>query len=79
MKKILLSALKRKESAVICGIAAPKKLKKRLEEMGMTKGVKISCALESPFGGAKAYEIRGTKIAVGKKEGEKILAEMENG
>lgn len=78
MKKTILSALKLDESAAVSGIFAPKRLKNRLGEMGMTRGTKVTCILEAPFGGTKAYIIRGTRVAIGKEEAEKIFVVMEN-
>ncbi len=39
-------------------------IRRRLLDMGLTKGAKIICLYQSPFGDPRAYLIRGAVIAL---------------
>ena len=59
-----LSALRKGEWGYVAGLAAEENMKKRLMDLGFTKGAKIRCLLLSHFSGMRAYEVRGSVIAL---------------
>lgn len=47
-------------------------IKRRLLDMGLVKGTKITPVLVSPSKDPRAFEVRGTIIAIRKEDAEKI-------
>ena len=47
-------------------------LYRRLLDIGLTKGTKVTCLYESPSGDPRAYLIRGAVIALRSEESNKI-------
>ena len=68
-----LSKLKRGESAFIESINTEPSMYRRLLDLGLTKGIKITCLMTSPFGDPKAYLIRGTVIGLRNKDAKNII------
>ena len=64
MKIISLNELKINESAIIHHIDNKSNLKRRLEDIGITKGSIIKYEFSSPFKDPKAYLIKGCTIAI---------------
>lgn len=60
------------ESALIDENFVSGSLRRRLLDLGLVKGTKIICILESPQKDPKAYYVRGSVIALRKSEAEKI-------
>ena len=50
--------------------------KRRLRDMGLIEGTRISCVLRSPLGDPTAYEVRGALIAIRKEDSESIYVEV---
>lgn len=49
---------------------------KRLCDLGLVKGTKVSCVLKSPLGDPKAYRFRESVIAIRKTDAKKIQVEV---
>ena len=73
MKIISLDKLKINEKGIIDNINSKLELKRRLEDLGMTKGTIIKCELESPFKDPKAYLVKGCIIAIRDEDAKKIM------
>jgi len=84
-KRILpLTALKNGETAIIVSIDSPSEkeqgrwgLKKRLMDMGLTPGTKITVVKSAPFHGPIEIIVRDTRLALGRGIAERILVEVE--
>lgn len=50
-------------------------IRRRLLDVGLTQGTIVTCIGKSPFGDPSAYFIRGTKIAIRKKDAHGIVLE----
>ncbi len=72
-----LNELNLKETGEILEIKCEENVKRRLLDLGMVKGTKISPVLKSPSGDPKAFDIRGTLIAI--REDDTKLIEIERG
>ncbi len=59
-----LSALARGRSAYISRVAGPGDMARRITELGLLPGTRISCELVSPAGDPAAYRVRGALIAL---------------
>lgn len=70
-----LSELKRGENARIIKIGKIGELKKRLSDMGVTSGETIIFERNAPLGDPQEFYIKGTNIAIRKKDAENILIE----
>ena len=60
----LLSTLKVGERGIIKRVSPNCALYRRLLDLGLVPGTKISCVLKSPMGDPAAYFVRGTLIAI---------------
>lgn len=49
---------------------------KRLQDLGLLEGTKVTCVGESPLGDPKAFDIRGTVAAVRKKDAQAVTVEI---
>ncbi len=67
-----LSELKLNTKATILDINCKENIKRRLLDLGMVKGTKIKPVFISPSGDPKAFEVRGTLIAIREEDTEKI-------
>ncbi|AEV28874.1 Fe2+ transport system protein A [Sphaerochaeta pleomorpha str. Grapes] len=56
------------QSAAIGSINAPKQLKRRLMDMGFTKGVNVSVVKLAPMGDPMEVELRGYNLCLRKAE-----------
>jgi len=74
---MLLSDLKKNETAIIKKISANDELKKRLYSFGISKGAKIK--IEAISAGNKVYEVNvdDTLVAIRKEEANCIEVEYE--
>ena len=59
-----LSSLTPGESGIVEGIAHTSKIKRRLLDLGIIPGTKVSCVIKSPLGDPTAYFVRGALIAL---------------
>ncbi len=68
-----LSALKTGERAVVKELLSEGSLRRRFLDMGLSSGTEIYCSGKSPLGDPSAYIVRGTKIAVRRRDAEQII------
>ena len=69
---ISLNELDLKEKGVIKEITCDDNIKRRLLDLGLIEGTNIELVLVSPFKDPKAYEVRGTTIALREEDAKKI-------
>lgn len=67
-----LSSLKCGEGGYISSLNINGEMRRRLQDIGFSKGEYVSCFGVSPLGDPKAYLVRNALIAVRQKEAEKI-------
>lgn len=48
-------------------------MRRRLQDIGLVKGTKVTCIQRSPFGDPTAYLIRGAVIAIRAEDSSNIL------
>ncbi len=70
-----LTELSRGEEGKIVKIGKIGELKKRLSDMGVTSGEVIKFERNAPLGDPQEYNIKGTNIAIRKKDAENIIIE----
>ncbi len=70
-----LDQLKLNEYGIVKAIQCDSNIKRRLLDMGLIKGTKIKPVLVSPSKDPRAFEIRGTLIAIRKEDAIKIEIE----
>lgn len=68
-----LSELKVGERALIVGVTEGHPLFERLLDLGWTEGTPIRCVQVSPLGDPKAYAIRGSVIALRRRDSDGVL------
>ncbi len=71
-----LSHLKIGEKAVLKKIDEDLEIKKRLLDIGFTKGSMIECVMKSSFHGPVAFSIKNTLIALRECDSKKIEVEV---
>lgn len=59
-----LSSLTPGECGIVESIAHKSKIKRRLLDLGIIPGTKVSCVIKSPLGDPTAYFVRGALIAL---------------
>ena len=67
-----LNSLKINEKAEIQDIYCAENIKRRMLDLGIVKGTPIKAILKSPSGNPKAYEVRGSVIAIRSEDAENI-------
>lgn len=60
-------------NATIDSLSSAGALRRRLLDLGLTPGSKVTCLYEAPSGNPKAYLIRGTVIAIRNQDASKII------
>ncbi|HIE14725.1 TPA: ferrous iron transport protein A [Candidatus Bathyarchaeota archaeon] len=84
--EIPLTALKNGESGVITSVKVGLKgggggrgwgLRKRLMDMGLTPGTRITVIKSAPFGGPVEILVRGSRLALGRGMAERIYVEID--
>lgn len=70
-----LCALRVGQSAVIKEISPNCAIRQRLLDLGLIKDTRVRCLFKSPFGGMKAYRIRGATIAIRDKDCVDVVTE----
>lgn len=60
------------ETVRICKLHAKGTIRRRLLDIGLTKGAKATCLYQSPAGDPKAYLIRGAVIALRSEQSRQI-------
>lgn len=69
---INLTQLPLNENGIIKDVKCEGNIKRRLLDMGLVKGTKITPVLVSPSKDPRAFEVRGTIIAIRKEDAENI-------
>ena len=81
-----LTALKNGESGIITSIKAGRGrgrggrdwgFKKRLMDMGLTPGTRITVVRSAPFHGPLEVSVRGSRLALGRGMAERIFVEIK--
>ena len=72
MKKISLDKLPLNENGYIIDLKSEGALRRRMLDLGLVKNTKIKPIFISPSGDPRAYEVRGTVIAIRKKDAKLI-------
>ena len=72
MEKILLSSLPMNTSGKVINLNCNGNIKRRLLDLGIVKGTKITPILKSPSGDPTAFFIRGSTIALRKEDADFI-------
>ena len=67
-----LSQMKVNESGYIISIDNGSNFERRFSDMGLITGQKISCTNIGLFGSPIAYQIRGSKVALRKRDADRI-------
>lgn len=69
---IPLSSLSVGEKGVVDSVKAHPHIKRRLLDIGLIEGTRVSCVLKSPAGDPSAYLIRGAVIALRSEDSSSI-------
>ena len=64
MSEYSLSALRAGQSAYVAEIQADEAMRRRLLDLGLIRGTRVTCTAKSPAGDPAAYLIRGAVIAL---------------
>lgn len=83
--EVPLTALREGETGVITSIRAGfghgrcfgRGLQKRLEDMGLTPGTKVTMIKSAPFNGPVEIYVRGYRLALGRGMAERIIVEVQ--
>lgn len=67
-----LSQMKVNESGYIVSVDNSSNFERRFSDMGFIAGQKISCTNIGLFGSPIAYQIRGSKVALRKRDADRI-------
>ena len=63
-ERFSLDALRTGESARVEEIAAGPAMRRRLLDLGLIRGTRVTCVARSPWGDPAAYLVRGAAIAL---------------
>lgn len=72
-----LSQLPLNENGIIQELKCEGNIRRRLLDMGLVKGTKITPVLVSPSKDPRAFEVRGTNIAIRKEDAENIIINIK--
>ena len=75
MSEYSLSALRVGQSAYVAEIQADEAMRRRLLDLGLIRGTRVTCTAKSPAGDPAAYLIRGAVIAIRSEDSAKILVD----
>jgi Fe2+ transport system protein FeoA len=80
-REVALTALKKGETGTVSSIRAGhgkgSLFKKRLMDMGLTPGTKVSVVKSAPFHGPVEIRVRSSRLAVGRGMAERIFVEKD--
>lgn len=77
--KQVLSQLSVGEDGIVTSLDVKGRMRRRLQDLGIINGTKITCAFRAPFGDPTAYEVRGTLIALRSDDADKIYIKPPKG
>ena len=72
---LCLSALREGESAYVTEVNAGPAMDRRLTDLGLVRGTRVTCVLCSPAGDPRAYLIRGALIALRRADADGVALE----
>lgn len=79
-REVPLTALKDKETGTVTSIKSGRGrgwgFEKRLMDMGLTPGTKVTVVKSAPFHGPLEVLVRGSRLALGRGMAEKIFVEI---
>ena len=79
MNEILdMAALKEGESGYVTQLYAGPAMERRLMDLGLVRGTRVTCMVKSPAGDPCAYLIRGALIALRRTDAAGVRLEREN-
>ena len=73
-----LNTLKIGESAEVLKLENTGSIRRRLLDLGVIEGNKISCVLKAPFNTPSAYLIKGAVVSIRDKDSKKIIVRCKN-
>ena len=74
---LILSALPPGESAYVTSIDTGPDMVRRLTDLGLIPGTRVTCLIRSPAGDPQAYLIRGALIALRNADAQHIFLQTE--
>ena len=74
---LCLSALADGESAYVTQISAGPAMDRRLTDLGLVRGTRVTCVLRSPAGDPCAYLIRGALSALRRADADGVWLERQ--
>lgn len=74
---LCLSALREGESAYVTEVNAGPAMDRRLMDLGLVRGTRVTCVLRSPAGDPCAYLIRGALIALRRADADGVALERQ--
>ena len=74
---LCLSALPEGESAYVTQVRAGPAMDRRLIDLGLVRGTRVTCVLKSPAGDPCAYLIRGALIALRRADADGVALERQ--
>ena len=72
MKEKTINELEIGETGIVDNIIGEENIKRRLLDLGLIEGTNIKPVLISPSGDPRAFEFRGSLIAIRREDGENI-------
>lgn len=72
---VQLAALREGESGYVAQIQAAPAMERRLQDLGLVRGTRVTCMARSPAGDPCAYLIRGALIALRRADAQSITLE----
>ena len=72
MQKRTINELEIGETGIVDKIIGEENIKRRLLDLGLIEGTQIRPVLVSPSGDPRAFEFRGSLIAIREKDGENV-------
>jgi len=80
---VALTALKKGETGTVslikAGYGKNRLFEKRLMDMGLTPGTRVTVVKSAPFHGPLEILVRGSRLALGRGMAERIFVEIEKG
>jgi DtxR family Mn-dependent transcriptional regulator len=80
-REVALTALRHGEAGTVSSIRVGhgrgRVFEKRLMDMGLTPGTRVSVVKSAPFHGPIEVHVRGSRLALGRGMAERIFVEME--
>ncbi len=76
-KAVTLADLQPGERAVVRELSARGEMRRRLQDLGFVNATRVSCVLSSPLGDPRAYRVRGTVIALRRRDAATVLIRKE--